>query len=275
MDIGNSSLREPTFLVIIGHALYSPWLDILLEGQLKTWVDAGADNILHSHGKAVGRYLHCADQKYWQLKWSKKWGRFVFILERVLLPPLNRVKASVSISQSGFGFKSLAVKMPDLNLMMNRKSLAVMDFAARADYDFIVFTTSSSYINLKNLKQVLCALPREGVVAGRILQQHSLRFPSGSFRVFTPDVLRLAIGSRNSYKYWLPEDLALGKLLEEFNLEYIELRSEDVPTIEALQDLDSESIRQTIHFRVKNEVDGIRTDIQTMKALHKLVEGRA
>lgn len=271
MEFEDLPLSDPTFLVIIGHAFYSPWLEILLEGQLKTWVNVNDDRIVHSHGDAVGRYLHYVDQKYWQLKWSRRWGRVVHIAERVILPIMNSMKTSVSISKSDYGFMSLSVRMPDLNLMMNRKSLAVLDFASKTNYDFIVFTTSSSYLNIKNLQEALSKLPREGVVAGRIIKQHSIKFPSGSFRVFTPDVLRLSMRSLGRYKYWLPEDLALGKLLDEFSLEYIELASEDVPTIEALQTLDRERIRKTIHFRLKNEVLGARTDIETMRALHEVV----
>jgi hypothetical protein len=275
LHVDEAPLPAPTYLVIIGHALYSPWLEILLEGQLQTWVKAEDDRILHAHGKTVGRYLHQADEKYWQLKWSKKWGRLVYILERMFLPLLNKKSASVTISQSSYGFKSLTVDMPDLNLMMNRKSLAVFNFAANSNYDFVVITTSSSYLNLKNLEEALGALPRKNLVAGRILEQHAIKFPSGSFRIFTPDVLKCAIEIRALYKYWVPEDLALGQLLQNLDLVFVDLPSIDVPTIDVLNSLDSERISKNIHFRLKNEIDGVRTDVETMRALHKIIVGLA
>ena len=275
LHVDEAPLPAPTYLVIIGHALYSPWLEILLDGQLRTWVNPEDDRFLHAHGKTVGKYLHQADQKYWQLKWSKKRGRLIHILERMFLPHLNRRSASVAISQSRYGFKSLAINMPDLNLMMNRKSLAVFDFAATSNYDFVVSTTSSSYLNLKNLEEALGTLPRKNLVAGRILEQHAIKFPAGSFRIFTPDVLKRAIEIRDLYKYWLPEDLALGQLLQNLDLIYVELPSIDVPTIDALNNLGSEKISKIIHFRLKNEIGGVRTDVETMKALHKIVKGSA
>jgi hypothetical protein len=273
LHLDKEPLPAPTYLVIIGHALYSPWLEILLDGQLKTWVSAQDDRFLHAHAKSVGRYLHQADQKYWELKWRKRWGRLIFILERIFLPPLNKKIASVSILQSQYGFKSLTINMPDLNIMMNRKSLAVFDFAAASNYDFVVITTSSSYLNLKNLDIALSKLPRKNVVAGRILEQDAIKFPSGSFRIFTPDVLRRTIEFRDLYKYWVPEDLALGQLLQNLDPLFVELPSVDVPTIDALHNMDTEKIRKNIHFRLKNEIDGVRTDVETMEALHQIIEG--
>jgi hypothetical protein len=165
--------------------------------------------------------------------------------------------------------------MLDLNLMMNRKSLAVFNFAANSNYDFVIITTSSSYLNLKNLEEALGGLPRKNLVAGRILKQHAIKFPAGSFRIFTPDVLKRAIEIRDLYKYWLPEDLALGQLLQNLDLVFVELPSIDLPTIDALNSLDSEKISKNIHFRLKNEIDGVRTDVETMKALHEIIEGLA
>ena len=266
-----TKILKPSYLIILGHALYEPWLSILINGQLKTWASTTNPLILHAYATPVNRVLHWLDQKYWALKWNKHVGRIVLILEIVVLKFFNRRPTSTKQVVSNYGFNALEVGMLDLNTQMNRKSLAVIKYASKLKVDFIVFTTSSSYINLNNLEKCLMSLPRENLAAGRLLEQSGEIFPSGSFRIFSPDLLIAALGNLKLYKYWLPEDLALGKLLKHESPSFVQIASIDIDSWGGIENLTQEDLDRVVHYRLKSGTILERNDIALMLDLHKKI----
>jgi hypothetical protein len=259
---------KPSYVIILGHALYEPWQSILFKGQLKTWAPVSNQEILHSYGVTVNKLIHKLDQKYWELKWHKHFGKLVLLLDVFFFQLLNRRATSIREIKSSYGFNAIEVEMLDLNIQMNRKSLAVMKYASQLKTDFVVFTTSSSYLSIKNLEAVLSTLPRERLVAGRLIEHGSEKFPSGSFRIFTPDLLLAALADLTAYKSWLPEDLAFGKLLTKHSPNYFSVSSIDLETTEEVNELTEGEIAQVVHYRVKSGTLTMRNDVALMLALH-------
>jgi hypothetical protein len=205
------------------------------------------------------------------MKWNKHLGRVMLILEIAILQFVNRRQASTKLVISKYGFNALEVEMLDLNTQMNRKSLAVIKYASKLKIDFIVFTTSSSYINLNNLEKCLMTLPRENLAAGRILEQSGEIFPSGSFRIFTPDLLLAAFSNLKFYKYWLPEDLALGKLLKPESPNFVQVPSIDIDSWSSIENLTQKELDQVVHYRLKSGTFLQRNDTALMFDLHKRI----
>lgn len=262
------------FLIVVCHALYSPWIEILNDGQLKTWAKPGSHNVVHAHGIPTLKVLRKLDVKYWDLKWSQRWGKIITTIEFLLSPLFNRNIPNVSTSELFFEAHSIAVEMQDFNFMMNKKTLALLKYGAAQDYKHIVFTTSSSYINIASLKRELVKLPPTNVVAGRIIERGGSQFPSGSFRIFSPDVLNEVLQNLKGYKYWLPEDLALGKVLSKLDIKFFHLGSFDLETHDSIDSLTEQDLINVPHFRLKSNVDGRRIDVELMERLHARMMNR-
>ena len=124
-------------------------------------------------------------------------------------------------------------------------------------------------MNLRALDAVLDNLPNKDLVAGRILHQQDNHFPCGTFRVFSRDVVEKMVEKRNEYKLYLPEDLAIGKLLSGFNLSLIDLPSIDLPDMATLEALSQDVIERTPHFRCKSGTHENREDVGIILRLHE------
>lgn len=262
---------EPKVLVLVGHALYQPWSSILYEGQLKTWATTLSNPVVHTFANPVNKPLKTLDSLLWKLKWSPTLGRIATGMEAILKFPFS-VSQGKLIEQKlpGSDERAFRLDIPDLDLIMNFKSYGLITGSLEYDYDFLVCTTTSSYLNLGNLKNAIKKLPKNGVIAGRILEQGSLKFASGSFRVFSRDVVVEFLNQRSKFSTWRPEDQAFGFLVQEsgMDVQFVELSSIDVPSLDLLEEIPNDVLSETIHFRLKSGTRGKRDDISIMHALH-------
>jgi hypothetical protein len=264
----------PRVLVIVGHALYEPWKSILYSGQLKTWADNPLYDIKHVHAQPVDGFPRKVDVKIWNLKWNPKFGRIVTVIEIFFkfFVPIFQGKLRDGFLP-GTKFKSASINLPDFDLLMNYKSFAIITGTLKYEYDYLVTTTSSSYLNLRLLTQEIHKLPRTKIVAGRILDQGNIRFASGSFRIISRDVIESFLEFRRKYSKWRPEDLAYGYLIGKYlpEVKHYEIASRDISTIEELMDLDESDLKAVVHYRLKSGTHENRNDVSIMKKLHERI----
>ena len=269
MEKSNSA--EPRVLILVGHALYEPWSSILYEGQLKTWATTLSNPVVHTFANPVKKPLKILDSLLWKLKWNTTIGKIATGVEVILKFPFS-VSQGKLIEQKlpGSDERAFRLDIPDLDLLMNFKSYALITGSLAYDYDFLVCTTTSSYLNLGNLKIAIKKLPRNGLIAGRILEQGASKFASGSFRVFSRDVVIEFLNQRSKFSTWRPEDQAFGFLVKEsgMDVQFVELSSIDVPSLDSLEEIPNDLLSETIHFRLKSGTLGKRDDISIMHALH-------
>lgn len=262
---------EPKILVLVGHALYEPWSSILYEGQLKTWATTSSNPIVHTFANPVKKPLKILDSLLWKLKWNTTTGKIATGLEVILKFPFSVFQGKL-IEQKlpGSDERAFRLDIPDLDLLMNFKSYALITGSLAYDFDFLVCTTTSSYLNLDNLNNAIKKLPRNGLIAGRILEQGSSKFASGSFRVFSRDVVVEFLNQRSKFSTWRPEDQAFGFLVIEsgMDVQFVKLSSIDVPSLDLLEEIPNDLLSETIHFRLKSGTLGKRDDISIMHALH-------
>ena len=263
---------EPRVLVLVGHALYEPWTSILYEGQLKTWASTLSNPVVHTFANPVKKPIKKVDSLLWKIKWHNTLGKIATGVEVILKLPFSVFQGKlIELKLPYSNERALRVDMPDLDLLMNFKSFALITGSLTYDYDFLVCTTTSSYLNLDNLKKAVEKLPRKRLIAGRILEQGSLKFASGSFRVFSRDVVVEFLNQRSKFSTWRPEDQAFGFLVNEseIDVQYVELSSIDVPSLQMLEEIPTGSLSETIHFRLKSGTLKKRDDISIMHALHQ------
>jgi hypothetical protein len=275
MGIPNSSESKPIILVAVGHALYEPWKSILYEGQLKTWAPSSS-KVIHLHAMPVGRLIRWIDVKFWQAKWNPKFGFPITALEIFLksLIPL-RIPALRIQELSGTTSTAYVMNIPDLDFLMNYKSLGWLTGILEQEFEYFVLTTSSSYINIDLLEKSLSLLPKSKLVAGRIENQSGTQFPSGSFRIFSRDILEQVAQNYKKFSKWRPEDLSIGILVKELmpDIEFLPIRSMDLNEMSTLEKLTALDLQEVVHFRLKSGSSKARNDVTLMHALHKKIRG--
>jgi len=260
----------PTTLLLVQHAHYEPWITVLHKGPIQTWLANPPLNLYFFFGKPQTSKIRNIDMIFWNLKWNKKVGRAFLFIELLFHKVSKSYRPKIRV---GFlpnsEIKAFELDMPDLNLLYAHKTMNTLQFSLTLPWEKICLVTSSSYMNLKALDRILDELPDKNLVAGRIMHQQNNHFPSGTFRVFSRDVVELIVKNRNEYKMYLPEDLALGRLISELDFTTIDLPSVDLPDLESLEALSQDSIENTPHFRCKSGTHENREDVGIILRLHE------
>jgi len=262
-------------LIVVEHGLYSPWREIFLNGQVPTWLSEKNEiDVVHGYGIPVPKPLQKIDHFLYSIRLNK--NRFIangFVhIERIWkkLLPLSfwnpRVIDSEPLKSGQSGWQ---VQMPDLSILQAHKTLSLIERSLEEEFDFLVMTTSSSYINTQLLLSKLKDASKKDFVGGRFVNIPESDFPSGSFRIFTKDVAHEIVSNRKKCCHWIPEDVAIGRLFARKKKLFEKLESCDLATLEHLNDLADSELENTVHFRCKAGPHGRRADIPIMIALHE------
>lgn len=264
-------------LILAIHGPYEPWMGILREGQLKTWMKPSKNiRIINVFGKAIPASLLDLDQKIYFLRWSKHKliaysSLFVeALMKRILI--LNRIRPSVIQRQDQIYGEVWEFQMPDSLMIQGVKNLAAIRESLNQDYDFLVTTITSSYINTRALEDILSLAKKESFVGGRIEKSGLMRFQQGSFRVYSRDVVEYLIANQSKYKHWKIEDIAMGDLVATKYNEYTDIPNLTINSVEDVQKYDSSDIKSACSIRCKSvEQNGTRGDVPIMKAIDQLL----
>jgi hypothetical protein len=256
-------------IVLGSHAFYEPWKSILLDGQLKTWAENPEFITYHYFGIPKFGIFRKIDKVVWRLQWHSNFGKIFLLFIRVF-QNFSRKTIPAVVNKWNFFLEKeiLEVQLADYDVNMGRKTQAIIEYINKFEFDFLVMTSSSSYLNLKKIEAEINSLPKSNVVAGRIIETQNMKFPSGTFRIFSKDVIKILSKNIQELKRWQPEDLAIGKLLANENLIYINLSSLNIDSIQSLDNLSLDELVETCHFRLTSGTLNKRRDVEIMLALH-------
>jgi len=269
-------VADKTALCVIGLGFYSPWIDILESGQELTWlsdVRPSSIQIIHAHGKPLGKFGRYLDKVHEKFRWkSGLSNRLLRVLDFFLTFPFIFHIPSWRIgSELKVVDPVIIINSPDTMLTLRWKELGFFSyFLQNSNADYLVTSTNSSYINLKNLQLLLNQLPGCSVYYGP-KPYESAEFISGSFRIFSRDVVELIVKKRIFWEAAVIEDVSLGKLLSKNGIK---------PVFRVICSYDSEDLIQSascsdllsqVHFRLKSGDFENRQDVKLMKALHSRI----
>ena len=268
---------HPRLMIVIGQVLTAPWLDISMAGQFPTWLPI-ADKlripVRHSHGRRSGRGLQAFDRAHEWVRWRG--------IGQVLVPRLDSwvgrryrdhvPDASIENFQAT-GATAWSQNLRDVYALQRWKVLGSLRQALREDFDFVYFTTASSYVRPAELLRIVASLPSSGVYAGtrHVDGRTELAFASGANRVLSRDVAELVVRERRHYRIDVMEDVGLGALIMGAGIGLLDLPSVNVSSQRALDDLDDGAIEENFHFRMTSGSRKNRTDAELMRILHKRV----
>jgi len=160
--------------------------------------------------------------------------------------------------------------LPDLYMFQRWKVLGSLEQSLNEDFDFVYFTTASSYIRPLRLAEFVSSLPKSQVYAGTPLVDHDsgIAFCSGANRLMSRDVAEQVVANRRLYRNDVMEDVGLGRLLTELGVHLTGAPSLNLDSQESLNLVTSEVLAANFHFRLKSGTQRRRNDVELMHALH-------
>ena len=264
-------------MIVIGQVLAEPWLRISLEGQFPTWIPVAEGlglQIRHSHGRRPGRVLQSADRVHEWLRWHGAGRRVISRLDSWIGKKFLDDIPTASVTEfCGTGGVAWAQDLHDVYALQRWKILGSLTQALKEEFDFVYFTTASSYVRPDRLLQVIESLPRTGLYAGtpHVDAGTGIRFASGANRILSRDVVEMVVSNRLGYRNDVMEDVGLGDLIIRAGTSLVELPSINVGSFEVLRSLDDSEIERNFHFRMTSGTLSNRLDAQLMAALHERV----
>jgi len=262
-----------TLLCAVSHGLYHPWVQILKEGQERTWLTNPVPNnleIVHYHATPVNSFLQRVDKFHEQIRWSNKYlSSFLKFTDNLLLGSLidyiPRIQESELLQSKK---RVLHILFPDTYLTYRWKLLSLMKFfIENTSHDFLLTTTTASYINLPALSRKLNDFENNDLYFGA-LPYTGATFVSGSNRLLSRKTVESILNSKRRFSIGIIEDVALGKLLYNLGILPTFIPIINVPTIEALKGLSNDALKTNYHFRLKSGSNENRGDVELMRELH-------
>ena len=267
---------EPShkILVVISHGYYSPWIDIALSGQDKTWLAGDIPSnveILHYHGTPLGRLGLLLDKFHERVRWSNRFG--YALLKQfdsvVTFPFLAMIPPSTPSELLFLRHKTIHVKWPDSYLTFRWKARGMFKYILdNYDFDFLFMTTTSSYIRLDELSRLLSSKTPIRFLGGATAYSGA-NFAAGSNRVLSRDLVQNLLKDSKSYLPFPIEDLSMSKSLMEGGVKLVRLPHLDISSLTALEQLSDSELISHYHFRLKSGSLNNRGDVAIMNALHE------
>jgi len=269
-------MENPKILVALFHGLYEPWLNILHQGQAKTWIQLSRPSeiqVVNFHSTKLNALGWRFDRLHEYLRWKNRWYAYVLrIFDRLIGFPMIFYTPTYSKSDK-LTTNDLAVHVhfPDSYQFMRWKDLSVLKyFLTETSADFIFMSTTSSYLLPQKLLEVVRSLPREGIYAG-VNPYEGANFAAGNNRLISRDVAELILKQRYRFDPGIIEDRAMGEMLKRMKIEFHPLPSLHLTSENQLNQISNTELLSHFHVRVKSGLFQKRNDVSLMHAVHRRI----
>lgn len=281
-----NEINQPRLLVMIGSAGSEPWLTIEKTGQKKTfgsevpswanlvWVEGDAKL---SRGFGY-RILNFIDSLFLASFHRFRLGtlRLFFFNSGWALPGLKLIHSEVArraLTKRATKIGSrVTLAFPNLYYLTGVRTLYSLHWALNnSDFDFVLKTTSTCYIDWSNLEKTLARLPKKRTYAGVVLKLGNCEFMSGAARLFSRDVAASILQNQHSLRWDTFEDVAIGDLIKKKALaDFISLKEIDL--YHGIDDKMAEADSGVFLYRCKTSkttTDSSRLPVARMVSLHQ------
>lgn len=264
---------RPKIIIIAIHGPYEPWLSILEEGQKKTWMSANSNSrVINVFGRKINSKYQRWDQRVYFLRWSRRKiiAYTALALEAIAkkIADLDRCRPKVfSSSETKFG-EVWRIEMADSLLLQGLKNMTVFRHALEYEFDFMITTITSTYINVKLLENFLSSVEPKNFVGGRIEKSGKMFYQQGSLRIYSRDVIENLVLNSKDYKHWKIEDIAMGELTNSHYSRLVKTPNLTLESIREVAELTNHDLETTISYRCKSIYNGKRIDSSIMNSLH-------
>lgn len=267
---------KTSILCAISHSYSQPYLSILEQGQEKTWLKEEIPpniEVIHFHGPPPSKTLQLFDKAHERIRWENKLlHRLQAAVDNTLLFPWKRKVPTYQESQLlKVTHKAIQIDFPDTYLTYRWKLLGLLSyFLTKTDHDFLLTTTTSSYLRMNVLSEKIENFSERDFYYGAA-PYPSAGFASGSNRVFSRKTVEKIFSSRS---YWPPgtiEDVAVGNLLRKMGVKAELVPIVNISSIADLETLSDNTLNANYHYRLKSGTFKNRNDVDLMIALHSRI----
>lgn len=269
---------HPRILILVIHGPYEPWLSILHKGQKLTWMRIKSKSkVVNVFGLPLRNRIVSFDQQIYFLRWSKKKivAYSALAIEMLIkkIVRLDRYRPKIIVAQDVELGEVWQIQMPDSLLLQGVKNMSTFRESIKYNYDFLVTTITSSFLNVPLLEIYLSGVKPEKFVGGRIEKSGDMTYQQGSFRVYSRDVVENLVKHSENYKHWKIEDIAMGDLTSTLYSEFTDIPNATIRSVADLAYIRQEDLLKTISYRCKSMENGFRNDAIIMKSLQEKIVG--
>ena len=267
-----------SLVITITQGKSEPWESIWKNGQLPTWVKRfqGDHEIVNVSGYPLGPLWKKFDTFHELQRYSARFGKWQGRLDYFFTPWLKRnLPSSKELPASVI--REILIETNSSYIFGGRRLLGTIKwFLDENQSQYLLVTTTSSLINVKNLEKRLRKLDTNSLVyAGHLLGDGDSRFVTGAGQLINRQTAKIVVEHAREYPHRMLNDVALGQLLRNHNVKAIEIPWVWVKSVDEVSRLDLETLGSAFHFRVKTSTNP-RTDDLVMRALHtRLLECNA
>ncbi len=271
---------DKTLLIAVVHSLQEPWLTITLDGQFKTWLKEIPKNVevIHFHATHNSKWVKYLDSVNEYLRWRAggRISRVRNLINKALAFPLRNWIPRYSKSfPLGFDSSSSVYRVHcwDMYATMRWKRLAIMRyFLSETTFDFLLMTTSSSYLRPEALLKRISELDESWIYAGPILQDSRTCFVSGAQTILSRNTIEFIIQNKSRIPVELLDDLGLGVFFSKYGILPISLPTLNISSLTELNSYTREQLFHNHHFRLKAVQNGERQDVAIFHKLKKILD---
>jgi hypothetical protein len=230
-----------SMVIAIAQAKSEPWESIWKNGQLPTWVNRFKSNyeIVNVSGLALSAMWKKFDTFHERQRYSARFGKWQGRLDYFFIPWLKRNMPSSKEVPASI-IREILIKTNSSYIFAGRRLLGTIKwFLEENESQYLLLTTTSSLINVKNLERRLRELDTKSpVYAGHLLGEGDSRFVTGAGQLINRQTAKIVVEHAREYPHRMLNDVALGQLLRNHNVKAIEIPWVWVKSVDEVSRLD-------------------------------------
>jgi len=176
----------------------------------------------------------------------------------------------VTVSSNG---RRVRLGLPNSYFLVPIRDVEKFRYLASLQFDYVLSTTSTCYVDVSKLVTVVSQLPRRGVYAGPKMKL-GCPFVPGNHTLMSRDVAQTIVELSDFMRFDVPNDVGIGQLVQDFGVaNLMDIHTENVEaSFVRLNEL-SPNWRSTYLFRCRAEAKTLNSGpvIQSMLRLHQLL----
>lgn len=245
------------FVIVLAHDA-EPWRTIQEDGQKRTWAADPDVPVRWLHGQSSGLVRFAARAIPTMLRGSAVTAFYNLVGKWVASRRVRTVGDRIETST------------PETYLMTNAKTVAAFrHILDTEDFDYILRTNTSSYVNLPLLQRFVQSLPNTGYYGGTLWEKNGMTYVTGTSILLSREMVEHAAYDKE-WDFDLIDDLALGRSMERAGVSPRPIPRVDACTAEALQSLTFAAVSSTFIIRCRGAGDRGH-DIAAMSRVHELL----
>lgn len=263
--------KKPRILIAYTTSNQEPFRTLEEQGALATWTKHFPSNCRILSLQARQSYsfsvLHAYSKIFEKIRWGR-FGRLATICARILGKPFSLYRPKSELNDS-----NLILNIPEGLSFLGFKLLGSIDLMIDEDFDFLIYTNLSSYINTFRITEILSSVnPHLDFYGGKKLPSDINQGISGSFIVLSRRTCQKIKSSKLKWNHAYLDDIALLKIMQKFNIRPTFLDSLNIRGENELKLINRSELLKFSHFKCGPQLTGsTRTDYLIMQKLDQQI----